>query len=274
MNSIRVKFIRGEEVKYISHLDMMKLFERAARRSNLPISYSQGFNPHPNMVFGLPLSVGVTSESEYADFELSSFMEPNEFLNQFNSNLPDGLKILDAMEKNTKTNIMATIAVADYILLVSSDKKYDIDQINAVISNIMSREQISVSKESKKSKKEVDIRPMINSIKAIMTDDLDNSSDAGDIKNENLIINPFMYNYIKGLYKYEPGFLSYNVKNLFCITAKLSAGSKSNLKPELLISAFNLLSDMKLNLVKVHRTGLYIERESRILDPMSQDALS
>jgi radical SAM-linked protein len=61
--SIRVKFERSQEVKFISHLDMMKAFERALRRAGLPIGYSKGFNPHPLMVFGLPLSVGMTSQA-------------------------------------------------------------------------------------------------------------------------------------------------------------------------------------------------------------------
>lgn len=274
MNSIRVKFIRGEEVKYISHLDMMKLFERAARRANLPISYSQGFNPHPNMVFGLPLSVGVTSESEYADFELLYPMEPSEFSKLYNGNLPEGLKITDAMNKTTKSNIMATIAAADYEILVSSNKQHNMDYISNVVGNIMSKDGIFVSKESKKGKKDIDIRPMIYGIDIRFSDDLENDAGNGRIASEKVISNPFMIDYIKGLYKYEPGILSYDVKNLFCISAKLGAGSKSNLKPDLLISAFNLLSDLELKLVKVHRTGLYIERESRILDPMSQDALS
>ncbi|HEY9059765.1 MAG TPA: TIGR03936 family radical SAM-associated protein [Pseudobacteroides sp.] len=274
MNSIRVKFIRGEEVKYISHLDMMKLFERAARRGNIPISYSQGFNPHPNMVFGLPLSVGVTSESEYADFELLNPIEPSEFSKLYNGNLPDGLKITEAMDKTTKSNIMATIAAADYEILVASNKKHDMDYINDVVGNIMSKDGIFVSKESKRSKKDVDIRPMIYSLDIRFLDGLENHDDNGGMVSKKMISNPFMVDYIKGLYKYEPGILSYDVKNLFCISAKLGAGSKSNLKPDLLISAFNLLSDLELKLVKVHRTGLYIERESRILDPMSQDALS
>ena len=70
MIRLRVKFTRGEEVKYISHLDMLKVFERALRRANIPIAYNKGFNPRPQIVFGLPLSVGVTSESEYADLEI------------------------------------------------------------------------------------------------------------------------------------------------------------------------------------------------------------
>ena len=88
MVNLRVKFIRGEEIKFISHLDLMRVFERALRRSEIPVAYSKGFNPHPQMVFGLPLSVGVTSQCEYADFKIEDNIEPNEFIQRLNDNLP------------------------------------------------------------------------------------------------------------------------------------------------------------------------------------------
>ena len=70
----------------------MKLFERALRRANIPIAYS-GFYPHPVMVFGLPLSVGVTSEAEYADFEFESKIDPLKFMENLNRELPAGISV-------------------------------------------------------------------------------------------------------------------------------------------------------------------------------------
>ena len=116
MSSVRVKFFRGEEVKFISHLDLMKMYERALRRSGVPIAYSQGFNPHPQMVFGLPLSVGVTSESEYADFELEGNMDPGEFMQRLNGSLPEGIRIVDAAVKKAGSNIMAVLQGRPMIL--------------------------------------------------------------------------------------------------------------------------------------------------------------
>ena len=65
MNKIRARFRRGEELKYLGHLDLMRLFERAIRRARLPIEHTTGFNQHPKIVFGLPLGVGVISEADY-----------------------------------------------------------------------------------------------------------------------------------------------------------------------------------------------------------------
>ena len=274
LSSLRVRFIRGEEVKYISHLDMMKVFERAIRRAKLPIAYSQGFNPHPAMVFGLPLSVGVTSESEYADFEITCEMDPQEFSQKLNQNLPEGIRISASNKKQTKANIMASIVSADYEILVATAEKQEHGYIKSVLDSIMSKSEVLIEKESKKGRKEVDIRPMIFELNTRFLKEIDceNNFDLG--KDLQYIENPFLTNYIKKYFDVGTGFSSYNVKDIFSISLKISAGSKANLKPELLISALNLLSDLQLKLVKVHRTGLYIEKEMRILDPLSNEALS
>lgn len=70
LSRIRIKYIKGEQVKYISHLDILRTLNRVLKRAELPVAYSQGYNPHPLVSFGLPLSVGVTSEAEYADIDL------------------------------------------------------------------------------------------------------------------------------------------------------------------------------------------------------------
>jgi radical SAM-linked protein len=127
MNSIRVRFVRGNEVKFISHLDLMKVFERALRRSRLPIAYSQGFNPHPQMVFGLPLSVGVTSSCEYADFELSYELAAEDFTARLNMQLPKGLHITRAGQIGTKNNIMKSVAAAAYNVLTDAGNDISID---------------------------------------------------------------------------------------------------------------------------------------------------
>ena len=162
MSSIRIRFIRGDEVKFISHLDLMKTFESAIRRSGLPIAYSQGFNPHPQMVFGLPLPVGVTSEAEYADFELAEEICPDEFLERLNKQMPSGLKIDDAGIKTSRENIMATIAYASYDVLAES--KMGITLIIEKTDALMSKPEILVKKQGKKDVRTIDIKQMIISL--------------------------------------------------------------------------------------------------------------
>lgn len=159
MRSIRARFIRGEGVKFISHLDLMKVFERAIRRAGIPIAYSQGFNPHPQMVFGLPLSVGVTSDAEYMDIQLTEDMEPETFADSLNCQLPMDLKICQTGILNRKTNIMSEITHGSYEVKVESAVSQEV--IQRALSSVMSLKELVVRKESKKGTREVDIRPMI-----------------------------------------------------------------------------------------------------------------
>lgn len=245
MSNIRFKFLRGEEVKFISHLDLMKVFERALRRSRIPIAYSQGFNPHPQMVFGLPLSVGVTSEAEYADFEMSRDYETDEFATVLNSQLPAGLKIVEAKLKNNKRNIMASIMMAAYDILIYSKAVEEQAEMERRLDEFCAREEIVVKKEGKNGSKDVDIKPMIRKIglKSI------NSEDVAERK---------------GLSKPE---------RIFCISALLSAGSAANLKPELLVAALNG-AGFEISSIGINRTGLFVECNGEIIDPLDDNALS
>ncbi|HHW30249.1 MAG TPA: DUF2344 domain-containing protein [Clostridiaceae bacterium] len=250
MSSIRVKFTRGDEVKYISHLDMMKAFERALRRSGLPISYSQGFNPHPKMVFGLPLSVGVTSEAEYADFELEEIIETREFMERLNSQLPSGLKIIDAREKKTKGNIMAEICRASYSIRVISEKDTSLEEINKGIEQFMNKQEIIVKKETKSKVKDTDIRKMIFFMQVLPLD-LTKNKTSYNMTLENMTSENCS-----------------NKKTMYELKLTLSAGSKANLKPELLIEAFNSVSGQKLIIKKIHRTELFVDINGKASDPM------
>ncbi|MGB9612993.1 MAG: TIGR03936 family radical SAM-associated protein [Candidatus Margulisiibacteriota bacterium] len=96
MYKVRVKYRKGEEVKFISHRDLMRAFQRAIRRAKLPIAYSQGFNPHMKISWGRALKVGQTSEAEFAELQFEKWIKPNEVLEKLNAELPKGLEILEA----------------------------------------------------------------------------------------------------------------------------------------------------------------------------------
>ena len=67
MQRLRIRFRRGPELKYISHLDIMRLWHRALQRAGISLAYSQGFNPHPKISLAAPLALGITSEAELMD---------------------------------------------------------------------------------------------------------------------------------------------------------------------------------------------------------------
>lgn len=234
--SIRFRFIRGEEVKYISHLDTMRTFERALRRADIPVAYSQGFNPHPLLIFGLPLSVGVTSEAEYADIELAESMDPRVFAGTLNSKLPAGLKIAEAREKFNGANIMASVALASYrIELLYTYKSIGIPEAQALIHAFLGQHEIFVDKHGKKGIQRVDIRQMIKNVELL--------SGAG------------------------------NLENRLCIKADLSAGSKANLKPELMIPAFNKVAGEEAEIALIHRMQLYVKKGEKLYIPLEDAVL-
>lgn len=96
MFQVKVKYKKGEEVKFISHKDLMRAFQRAIRRAELPIAYSQGFNPHMKISWGDALKVGAISDREFATLEFENWVKPNAVKEKLNQQLPPGLEILDA----------------------------------------------------------------------------------------------------------------------------------------------------------------------------------
>lgn len=96
MLRIKIIYKKGEEVKYLSHKDLMRAFQRAIRRAKLPINYSQGFNPHMKISWGQALKVGATAESEAAELEMMEFIKPMVVKDRLNQNLPPGLAIIDS----------------------------------------------------------------------------------------------------------------------------------------------------------------------------------
>lgn len=84
-------------MRFISHLDLMRLFSRAARRADLPILFTKGFNPHPKINIARALKLGVSSEEEKAAFYLKEKVEPDEFKDRLQRQLPDGITIKEAV---------------------------------------------------------------------------------------------------------------------------------------------------------------------------------
>jgi radical SAM-linked protein len=96
MQKIKIKYKKDEEVKFLSHKELMRSIQRAVRRAGLPIAYSQGFNPHMKISWGNALKVGATSENEYAELQIDGWLKPFELMDRLNKELPLGLAILDA----------------------------------------------------------------------------------------------------------------------------------------------------------------------------------
>jgi radical SAM-linked protein len=98
MQCLRLKFSRGEEVKYISHLSLMRLWERALRRAGISLAYSEGFTPHPRLSLAAPLPIGVTSEAELMDIILQKQVSPYFLIRTMGQQLPRGIDILEVQQ--------------------------------------------------------------------------------------------------------------------------------------------------------------------------------
>jgi len=151
---VRLKWSKGEETRFTSHLDVLRTFERAIRRSEIPIAYSEGFHPHPRIAFGPPLTLGFISEAEYLDLQLT---EPflNEYLIRLNKSLPQGFKILEGKPIFSK---VASLSSAINVALYKVELPFPETKIKEKIENILLQKNLMVSRISKKELKEIDIR--------------------------------------------------------------------------------------------------------------------
>ena len=96
MYKIKFSFTKKGFLKYISHLDLMRLLQRAMRRADLPLKMSEGFSPHPKLSIARALKLGLESENEEASIILRESMSTEEFKNKLQKQLPQGLEIKDA----------------------------------------------------------------------------------------------------------------------------------------------------------------------------------
>lgn len=163
MSNYVLKYSRDERVKYISHLDFMRLFHRAVRRSGLPFMFSQGFNPHPIMTVAQPLSVGVTSDCEFMKVGFDGEFDETELLSRLNGSLPHGYKILAAKRVEGKEIDITKLNRAVYTVEVECEGDVDIDKF-------LANPELKVMKKSKSGIKESDIRPYIYDLKLLKTE--------------------------------------------------------------------------------------------------------
>ena len=117
MITMRSRFHKKDDMIFISHLDLIRVFERAIRRANIPVAYTQGFNPHPIIAFATALGVGVASEGEYIDVKLYDKISSEIFMNKLNSVLPAGLKIIKSKIITGKAkSLMSVICSSTYLV--------------------------------------------------------------------------------------------------------------------------------------------------------------
>lgn len=141
MQRMRVRFSRGEEVKFISHLDIIRLWQRALLRAGIPLAYSEGFNPHPRISLAVPLAVGVTSEAELMDVFCASVVSPHWFQDAVSQQLPPGVTILQTYQLPlTIPSLQSMVRWAEYKVSLADGQTTE--AVNAAITRILAANDI------------------------------------------------------------------------------------------------------------------------------------
>lgn len=149
MREVRLRFSKTDRLKYISHLDINRAMARALKRDEIPLWYTEGFNPHPYMSFSLPLSLGVESLCESVDLRIVGDITNEDIKSRLNSVLPDGLKIVDVYD-NFRDN--SEIVYSDYVYKFEfKDNEAAYEKIKAVLES----DEILALKKGKQGRKRV-----------------------------------------------------------------------------------------------------------------------
>ncbi len=149
-------------MKFIGHLDIMRYFQKCMRRGQIPIKFTEGFSPHMVMSFAAPLGVGLTSNGEYMDIEITEPISSKDAVAQLNAAMVDGMKVLSfkQIEEGKAGKAMSLVAAADYTVSFREGKEPDFDW-KPVFEKFLTQDSITVIKKTKKSETETDIKPMI-----------------------------------------------------------------------------------------------------------------
>jgi len=164
---IRAEYEKRDELKYISHLELMNTFRRTFRRAKLPVKYSQGYNPHIIFSMSQPLPVGMVGYSEYFDLELKEKLSFNLLKNEINKFLPEGLKVFEIVEiSDDDKSLQAIVNTARYEYEMSLEN----NNINAekIITDFLNEDEIEITRyRRKKDDRLMDLAPMIYNGKVV-----------------------------------------------------------------------------------------------------------
>lgn len=161
---VRIKFRKYGALRFIGHLDVMRFFQKVMRRAEIPIAFTGGYSPHMIMSFASPLGIGMTSDGEYFDIELTETVSSEEAVRRMNAEMVEGIEVVSFRQiaEEKKMTGMAIVAAADYLVslkkgILPADWKEQVDIF-------MAQTEIRIVKQTKRSEKEIDIRPLIYQI--------------------------------------------------------------------------------------------------------------
>lgn len=218
----RMMYAKEGPARYISHLDLLRTFERAARRAGLPIAFTSGFNPHPKIAFAAPLAVGTAGEAEFADLELAGKLPVTSVQKNLSGTLPEGLRLLEVRQIDEQAPaLMSMVGRATYRAEGRLDNPVSKADLDRAIEAFLAQLEILVQRKNKAGDRKVyNIRPGIFDM-------------AGRLDNDIIIIE-----------------------------TELKTGSRDNIRLEEVMEAFSANSKLPLQgKFVLYRTGLYTAAE-------------
>lgn len=162
MPTLRLQITKEEPVRYISHLDYMRAWERALRRSGLPVAYTSGFNPHIRLSFAAPLAVGVTSEAEYVDIPMAREVAIEEVMTALAAVLPPGISARQGRYVAVGTpSLPAAVAGAVYTVTAPLAPGASPLAVTKAVTAFQAAEQVIFVKDLPKGRRQVDARSFV-----------------------------------------------------------------------------------------------------------------
>ena len=163
MHRLRVTFSRREELKYLSHLDVMRLWERALRRADLPLAYSRGFSPHAKISIAAPLPLGVTGEKELMDIVIQRRVSPYLVQKTLANQLPKGMSIISVAQVPTDApSLQSQVRRAEYRVEIETDKP--VDEIKAAIDSFLALFELPWQHKRDEEMRSYDIRKLVERV--------------------------------------------------------------------------------------------------------------
>lgn len=163
MQRLRLRFSRGDEVKYISHLDLMRLWTRALRRAGIALAYSEGFSPHPKISLAAPLPTGVTSEVELMDIHLQKTVSPHFLIRTASKQLPKGIDLLEVQQiPLTDPSLQSQVRYAQYRVALPADKSEQ--EMQASIKSLLQAKSLPWQHQRDTGPRHYDLRVLIKHI--------------------------------------------------------------------------------------------------------------
>lgn len=151
---VRIEFEKKSTAIYTSHLDLMRCMTRALKRAEIPVKYTEGFNPHPHLVFASPLALGIEAEHEFFEIKLTESMSCNRMKERLNKTLPNGLRILAVTDDARDFN---RIEYANYRIFVENKTTEDWDGFRTL-------PEIPAEKKTKRGVETVDLKEYVEAV--------------------------------------------------------------------------------------------------------------